>query len=162
YACGAGCEKHEERVGPLKTDAVRAYHDRRARAHSEPGWCPAVERREARERARQEQARQRCRITFGEYADDYQTWCEQTDATGQVRKRSWRTIKAELSRLRPAFGEKLLDNITTAGIERFLESLLSEVSQATANRYRDRLSGMFKRAIRLGLMTTNPVASVPK
>ena len=29
YACGAGCEKHEERVGPLKSDAIRAHAARR-------------------------------------------------------------------------------------------------------------------------------------
>src|SRR5205807_1619223 len=68
YACSAGCAKHEEKVGPVKGDAIRAYHDRRARAHAEPGWCPAVERRQARESARQEQARQRAQVTFAEYA----------------------------------------------------------------------------------------------
>jgi integrase len=162
YVCGAGCGKHEERIGPIKSEAIREYHARRARAHSEPGWCPARERREARNRARQEHARQRGRITFADYANEYLAWCQQTDAAGQVRKRSWRTIKAELSRLRPAFGVKFLDEITTAAVEKFIEGLLSEVSQATANRYRDRLSGMFKRAVRLGLVTTNPVASVPK
>src|SRR5215467_2073867 len=70
YACGAGCAKHEERIGPLKSDAARAYHDRRARAHAEPGWCPAVERREARERVRAEKSRQRARMTFPQYAED--------------------------------------------------------------------------------------------
>jgi hypothetical protein len=31
YVCGAGCP-HKERVGPIKQDAIRAYHQRRARA----------------------------------------------------------------------------------------------------------------------------------
>jgi integrase len=30
------------------------------------------------------------------------------------------------------------------------------------NRFRDQLSGMFKRAVRLGLLTTNPVKGIPK
>jgi integrase len=82
--------------------------------------------------------------------------------TGQVRKRSWRTIKAEMSRLRPVFGAKLLSEITTADVEGFIEGLLTTVSQPTANRYRDRLSAMFKRAVRLRLATANPVTGVPK
>ena len=35
-ACGAGCEKHEERVGPLKSDAIRAHAARRQRVHDDP------------------------------------------------------------------------------------------------------------------------------
>jgi len=81
-----------------------------------------------------------------------------------VRKRSWRTIKSELTRLRAAFGERKLDTITTADVERFIEERLTEVSQATANRYRDRLSAMFKRAERLALIPkrSNPATDVPK
>src|SRR5262245_38713969 len=71
YACSAGCSKHEECVGPLKSDAIRVYHERRARAHAEPRWCPAVERRRARERAREERSKQRARISFEQYARDY-------------------------------------------------------------------------------------------
>jgi integrase len=60
--------------------------------------------------------------------------------------------------------ERKLDTITTADVEQFIEERLTEVSQATANRYRDRLSAMFKRAERLGIIPkrSNPVAGVPK
>jgi hypothetical protein len=47
-------------------------------------------------------------------------------------------------------------------IERFRDSLLARVTKATANRYRDLLSGMFKRAIRDGHVAVNPVRPVSK
>src|SRR5215467_894312 len=56
FTCGAG-HIHQERVGPLKSDAVRVYHDRRARVQDEPGWCPATERETKRAEARTAQAR---------------------------------------------------------------------------------------------------------
>src|SRR5688500_1753714 len=57
-----------------------------------------------------------------------------------------------------------LDEITTADIERFRHSLLERVSKSTSNRYRDLLSGMFKRAERFGLIPkrSNPVTDAPK
>jgi integrase len=146
----------------VKTDAVRAYHDRKQRTHDQPGWCPKDERKAARVTAKAAQAKEQARVTLSDYAEDYVTWCRQVDVTGQVRKRSWRTIKAEMSRLRMAFGIKVLSEITTADVEGFIEGLLTTVSQPTANRYRDRLSAMFKRAIRLGLVTANPATGVPK
>jgi integrase len=158
YACGAGCAKHEERIGPIKSDAIRAYHDRRARAHAEPGWCPAVERRDARDRAREEQARQRGRVTFAEYAKDYQAWT-------RTEHRGWRKEQGRIARLVAAFGPRKLDEITTADIERFLDELRrgdNAVAPASRNRYRDQLSGMFKRAVRLGLVPANPVKGIPK
>jgi hypothetical protein len=111
--------------------------------------------RHARAAAQARRATEATRITFAQYAVDYLAWCRQPDASGQVRKRSWRTIKSELSRLLPAFGPKCLHEITTAEVERFRDALLSEMTQATANRYRDRLSAMLDRAIRLGLVASN-------
>src|SRR5947209_14583375 len=73
FTCGAG-HIHQERVGPLKSDAIRVYHDRRARTFSEPGWCPQAERREARARVEAEQAREKARITFRDYAANYLAW----------------------------------------------------------------------------------------
>src|SRR5688572_4218570 len=63
-----------------------------------------------------------------------------------------------------AFGHMKLDEITTADIERFRDSLLERVSKSTSNRYRDLLSGMFKRAERFGLIPkrSNPVTDAPK
>jgi site-specific recombinase XerD len=148
YTCGAG-HLHKEKVGPLKGDAIRAYHDRRARAQDEPGWCPAVERGQARAAATKAKARS----TFREYAKDYLEWAE-------PRKRSWKKDRARLSRPLAVFGDRKLDEITTPDVERFLDSL--SVSGATSNRHRDLLSAMFKRALRLGLVAKNPVTGIPK
>jgi hypothetical protein len=91
-----------------------------------------------------EQDREQRRIAFREYATDYLEWSKK-------HKRSWTTDRGMYTRLLPVFGDKKLDEITTADVERFRDSLLDEdVSRATANRYRDLLSGMFRRAIRLG------------
>jgi site-specific recombinase XerD len=65
----------------------------------------------------------------------------------------------------PILGSKKLDEITTADVERFLASLREgerAVSPASVNRYRDLLSGLFKRALRLGLVALNPVRGIPK
>jgi hypothetical protein len=70
FTCGAG-HIHQERVGPLKSDAVRVYYERRARAHAGEGWCPAIERRNARERVRLEAERHRKQVTFREYVRPY-------------------------------------------------------------------------------------------
>src|SRR5262245_34834577 len=84
YACSAGCEKHEEKVGPLKSDAKRVYHARRARAQAEPGWCPRREREAARQRAIWERQREHGRVTFAEYTgDDFTPWIRE-------HHRSWR------------------------------------------------------------------------
>lgn len=157
YACGAGCI-HKEKVGPLKSEAIRLYHERRNRAVTEPGWCPRIETRQERERVRAERARERARLTFAEHTPDFIAWAK-------IHHRSWAKDGSRLSRVLPVLGPKKLDEITTADVERFLQGLLGgdrPVAPATVNRYRDLLSGMFKRAIRLGLLTANPVKGIPK
>jgi hypothetical protein len=62
-------------------------------------------------------------------------------------------------------GPKKLDEITTADVERLVDSLSHggrALSPASRNRCRDLLSGMFKRAQRLGLVSANPVTGIPK
>jgi integrase len=118
---------------------VSAYHARRADVKG--GWCPRRERRSAAP-------------LFKTYADDFKAWAKQ-------HHRSWRKDETRLSRVLPVFGDCRLDTITTAHVERFLDSL-TNVAPATRNRYRDLLSGMFKRAKRLGLMASNPVQGIPK
>src|SRR2546430_1900577 len=161
FTCGAG-HIHQERVGPLKSDAVRVYHERRARVLDEPGWCPAVERQQEGARVLREQAQERARMTFRDYAKQYLAWAE-------AHHRSYETTRGQVEALIAAYGDRKLDEITTADAERFLAGLRegrspSErvLSDATVNRYRDRLSGMFKRAMRLGLVSTNPVTGIAK
>src|SRR5262249_57759359 len=111
----------------------------------EVGWCPRVERSQPRMRAREAEARARRRQTFGEYLEDYGVW----EAT---HKRSWKkTERYTAARLETMLGDKFLEEITTADVERELDRLLEGRTGATRNRYRDLLSGMFKRAVRLGL-----------
>jgi integrase len=157
FTCGAG-HLHKAKVGPVKGDAIRAYHDRRARAHAEAGWCPATEREQARTRATAERARERSRVAFRQAADDYATWWATTN-------RSIKTTRGELRRMKEHFGDTMLDAIDAASIERFLSAIRTgkdAVAAPTVNRYRDRLSGLFKRAVRLGLVTANPCRGIVK
>lgn len=161
FTCGVG-HVHEEKVGPLKGDAIRIHAARRQCAHEQPSWCPLVERRQAREQAQAEAERERRRVTFKTYAEQYLTWA-------QIHQRSHKTTRAEVGWLIRVLGERPLDQITTADIERVLAGLQAgespsgrALSGAATNRYRDRLSGMFKRALRLGLVERNPVTGIPK
>src|SRR5262245_8899958 len=146
YTCGAGC-KHKERTGPLKSEAKRLYHERRNRALSEPGWCPNVERRRAREHAQAERAREKARVTFRAYAqDDYLP-------SGKGRLKGFATVRCRVGAMVEHFGDVKLDEITPAGVERYLHGLLSqELTQSTVNRYRGILSAMLSRARRFGLI----------
>jgi integrase len=155
YTCGAG-HLHKEKVGPIKSDAIRAYHERRARAHHEPGWCPALERQQVRAQVREAATQAERRQTFRQYVEDYGAWAA-------VHKRGWRkTERYTAARLVAELGDQLLETITTADVERVLDRLLEGRTGATRNRYRDLCSGMFKRAVRLGLVSTNPVTGIPK
>lgn len=155
FVCGAGHD-HKEPVGALKEDALRVHHDRRARVLDEPGWCPRIERQAAREQKRAEEARQRARMTLRDYAKDYLAWAD-------AHKRSARQERSRLGAvILPALGDRYLDEITTADVERFRDSLVGGRTGATVNRYRDQLSAMFKRAVRLGLVAANPVKGIPK
>jgi integrase len=155
FVCGAGHD-HKEPVGALKEDAARVHYERRARVLAEPGWCPRAERRAVRDQKRADEARQRGRMRLSDYAKDYMAWAT-------ANKRSARTERMRLdSVILPALGDRYLDEITTADIERFRDSLADGRTGATLNRYRDQLSAMFRRAVRLGLVTANPVKGVPK
>jgi integrase len=145
-------------VGTIKSEAVSVFYERRARANDEPGWCPSLERQDARKQADAARQRERGRITFREHSRDFISWAK-------LHHRSWTKDHSRLSRVLPVLGDKKLDEITTADVELFLGSLLegdNAVSPATRNRYRDLLSGLFKRAKRFGLIATNPVTGIPK
>ncbi len=122
FTCGAG-HVHEETVGRIKSDAIRVHAARRQRVHDDPCWCPSVERREARNKARADQEHERQRVTFHDYARDFITWAT-------VHHRSWREDGSRLSRVLQVLGARKLDEI--------------------------------KRAIRLALVTVNPVKAIPK
>src|SRR5262245_17336881 len=144
FTCGAG-HIHEQKVGPLKSETIRVYHERRARAHAEPGWCPVVERHQKRTEARAAQAR---RVTFRAYAKEYMAWAK-------LHHRGWRTAESRVKAMIDAFGDVLLDTLTHADIENFLDGLLAERSQSTRNRYRTLLHAMLSRAKRHGHLGGN-------
>jgi hypothetical protein len=61
-----------------------------------------------------------------------------------------------------AFGDLMLDAITPAEVERFLDGLLKDRSPSTRNRYRTLLHAMLNRARRHGRIPVNPVQGVGK
>jgi integrase len=94
-------------------------------------------------------------MTFPEYAIDYLAW-------SATVHRAQRTAKYEVQRLVSLLGDTLLDAITPADVERCVRTVGETLAPASVNRLRDRLSGMFKRARRLSLVTANPVTDIPK
>jgi len=112
-------------VGPLKSDAVRVYHERRARVLDEPGWCPAVEQRQARVRVLREQAQERARMTFRDYGKQYLDWAE-------THHRSYETTRGQVEALIADFGDRRLDEITTADAERFSQASARDGRRLTA------------------------------
>jgi hypothetical protein len=104
YTCGLG-HIHQEKAGPLKSDATRRYHERRGRMRDEPRWCPRVERREAQEHAQAEAERRRGKIPFRRYADDYLAW-------SKTIHRSQRTAAYEVRRLVGVLGDAAIDSVT--------------------------------------------------
>ena len=155
FTCGAG-HIHKEQVGRVKSEAIDWRNERRARSRREPG--PLVEARRARDQAKESKRREQARVSFAEHTRDFIQWAK-------VNHRSWAKDDSRLSRVTPVLGDKKLDEITTADVEHFLASLREgerAVSPASVNRYRDLLSGLFKRAMRLGLVASNPVRGIPK
>src|SRR5262250_1142719 len=99
-------EPADSTLGP--SDAARVYHDRRARAQDEPGWCPVTERDTKRAEARAAQAR---RVIFRDYARDYLTWAK-------LHHRGWRTEASRISVMVEALGDVLLDALTHEDVEK--------------------------------------------
>lgn len=99
FTCCAG-HIHQERVGTLKSEAVRVYHERRARVHNGAGWCPAIERRDARARVRLEAEREKRRVTFRNYARTYIEYAK-------AHKRSWESDVGRLAVCSERFGDRL-------------------------------------------------------
>jgi integrase len=86
------------------------------------------------------------------------------DLVGAPRRHA-RSGSSEVRRLAAHFGDRPLSSITSSDIERYLHGLREgarPVSGATTNRYHDRLSGMYTRAVRLGLAERNPVRGIGK
>jgi site-specific recombinase XerD len=140
---------HKEKVGRVKREAINTYHARRARARSEPGWCPALERGQVRAH----EARQ---MTFRAFAESFQAWRLVN------RPRSCKGDVGRFATLIEHFGDRRLSEIAPLEIERFRDGLLTRgLAQTTSNRWRALLSALFTRAVRDGHLSVNPVRSVP-
>ena len=98
FTCGAG-HIHKQRVGKLKTEAEPEHDERRIRAQREPGWCPLVEVRNARQAAKAAEIRERSRITFTDHSRDFMEWAK-------ANHRSWAKDNSRLSRVIPVLGRK--------------------------------------------------------
>ena len=151
FTCGAGC-LHKETVGPSKTEAIGVYHQRRSRARGERGWCPRVERQQSKAEAKSLKAR---RVSFRQYAKEHLAWAK-------LHHRGWKTEASRIDVMMKAFGDVILDTLTTSEVERFLDSLLEKRSQSTRNRYRTLLHAMLNRAKRHGRVSANPVGGIAK
>lgn len=162
FVCGRGC-RHEELIGPSKTEAVRSYRERKVRVHREPDWCPRRERQQQRaqeaqqrQAARDAAAAQRARRDFDDYSEEYLVWI-------RPRLRSCDTAAGCIRRVgEGGLGRIPLDAVTTADIERVLTSVLVKQSRSTWNRYRAILHAMLARAVRHGLLDRNPVTNVSR
>jgi integrase len=155
YVCGAG-HIHKEKVGTLKSEAIRRYHERRGRSHREPGWCPTIEHQREREHAESERETESRRLGFRAYAEEYLAWARK-------HHRGWRTEESRIQVMIAAFGDAKLDTIKSADVERFLDGLLTGErprSHSTVNRYRTLLHAILNRAIRHALVLSNAMKGV--
>ena len=148
YTCGAGC-LHKEKVGPIKKTAIGAYHARRASGRATPGWCPAIERGAARRRAQ-------ARVRFVAYLAAFDTWRE------THLPRSRKADQGKTTVLTQVIGDPWLDEITSRDIERALGDASEPPARPPLATGIGRfLSALFKRALRDGHVTHNPVRGVP-
>ena len=96
-----------------------------------------------------------CEVVFEVFAERYIAHCKQvmTESTWVSRYRLVRGI------LIPRFRGRRLDQITTVDIRLFLDSR-TDVTGTTLNRYLTVLSGIFRRAMELGLIARSPTRDV--
>ena len=120
FTCAAG-HVHQERVGTLKSDAVRVYHDRRARALDQAGWCPATERQQERERAAAAEATAHP-LTFGQYAE---RWYEQTVRPHRKARTADYYRRILDIHLLPGFAASPLAALTPADVRTLIAAKLS-------------------------------------
>ncbi|MFC1539858.1 tyrosine-type recombinase/integrase [Gemmatimonadota bacterium] len=75
--------------------------------------------------------------------------------------RSWQVEMSRIKRLRAAFGDRRIDQITTSDIDSFLSDLRHNGSSpGSVNRYRSRMSSIMNRAIAWGYIEKNPVRMI--
>ncbi len=91
----------------------------------------------------------------GYRAPDYLAWAK-------LHHKDHATDASRVALLSTAFGALRLDEIAPAAVDAFLANLLATRRSSTCNRYRTLLQAMLGRAIRHGLLASNPVKGIPR
>ena len=154
YACSLR-HIHRERVDTVKGNARALLAARRTAAQRDATWCPRLERQRALAAQRDAEAHEATRVLFAD-------WCTEWLAWAKLHHKGYATDVSRVTLLSRTFGPLRLDEITTAGVETFLSTLLATRQPTTCNRYRTLLQGMLSRAVRHGRLARNPVAGIAR
>ncbi len=164
YTCSAG-HVHQEKAGPIKSEAIRKHQERRSRAHDEPEWCPRSERRRARVEAEQRAATRP--VTVEQYAA---RWLAEHVAVA-CKPRTRELYASVFKRhVYPALGDVALGDVTRERLRALLaekaagagapESALAgrkrALSRATLTNILIPLRAMLNAAVDDGKITANP------
>lgn len=159
YACSLG-DIHKERVGPLKSEAVRAYHDRRTHATTKPGWCPSKERREERDRARRDAEAQRQSIARATTVKDYAERWLKVHVTPNCRERTALQYQQTLKdHVYPALGHVPLGDLRRSQVKEFFADKAAQgLSRGTLKNIAVPLSALLNAAVEEERIPGNPAA----
>jgi integrase len=163
YTCAAGCV-HQEKVTPLKGDAIEEYHKRRRRARNEPGWCPTAERRATAEAKQRQETERRQResetITVQRYGDH---WLK-VHVAQECRERTARQYRSVLEQhVYPALGDVALSDLTRARIKAFLAGKAEAgLKRGTLKNIVVPLRAMLNEAVDEGRISGTPAAKLWK
>lgn len=134
------------------------------------GEFPAVSVEKARERVRankallaedcnplEERERKASVPSLADFvANDFLPWARQ-------ERRSLRDLENRIkNHLLPAFGKRQINQVTRRDVATFHQELREKVSPTTSNRSLSLLSGIFRRAIDMGVILENPCRGVKK
>jgi site-specific recombinase XerD len=132
---------HREKAGPLVSEAVAAYQTRKSEVRAGKFFPDQFKRRP---------------LLFGEVAKEYLK-------LARARKRSWRGDEDHLEALK-ALNDVPIADLTPARLENVISDLAEERewAQATFNRHKSTVSGVFKYAIRAEKAQMNPAREIKK
>ena len=163
FTCGLG-HIHQEKVGPLKEQAIETYHERRRTARSRPGWCPKSEREAAVETLARQEAERRRRaaeaITVRHYGEH---WLK-VHVAHECRERTARQYRSVLEQhVFPALGEVSLAELTRPRIKAFLASKAEAgLKRGTLKNIIVPLRAMLNEAVDEGRISGTPAAKLWK
>src|SRR5262249_24946303 len=145
---------HEETIGALKGDAVRAHQTRRARVLAAPTWCPRQEREQARADAVRQATTRPVRLR--DYGD---RWLREHAAV-ECKPRTQELYGSVFTRhVYPALGDAAIADVTREQIRALLaEKACSGLSRATLMNILIPLRAMLTCAMDDGRIATNPAA----